>query len=146
MNKPELRTELSSVGNYIDNQIVAGKSSRAQDIFNPATGKVSGSVTLSNAAEVDAAVKAAKAAFPAWADMPPMRRARVMNKYLTLLNQHKDELARAITSEHGKVFSDAKGEVERAIDVVEFACGIPQLLKGDFTDQVSTNIDNWTLR
>jgi malonate-semialdehyde dehydrogenase (acetylating)/methylmalonate-semialdehyde dehydrogenase len=146
MNKPELRTELSSIGNYIDNQIVAGKGSRAQDIFNPATGKVSGSVTLSSAADVDAAVKAAKAAFPAWADTPPIRRARVMNKYLTLLNQHKDELARAITSEHGKVFSDAKGEVERAIDVVEFACGIPQLLKGDFTDQVSTNIDNWTLR
>jgi malonate-semialdehyde dehydrogenase (acetylating)/methylmalonate-semialdehyde dehydrogenase len=133
------------VGNHIDGQLTGG-GARAQDIFNPATGKKSGSVTLSSAAEVDAAVKAAKAAFPAWADTPPIRRARVMNKYLGLLNDHKDELARAITSEHGKVFSDAKGEVERAIDVVEFSCGIPQLLKGDFTDQVSTNIDNWTLR
>ena len=101
MNKPELRTELSSVGNYIDNQIVAGKGSRAQDIFNPATGKVSGSVTLSTAADVDAAVKSAKAAFPAWADTPPIRRARVMNKYLSLLNQHKDELARAIAQRIG---------------------------------------------
>ena len=144
MNKLEIGNAL--VGNHIDGQMTAPSSGRAQDIFNPATGKKSGSVTLSSAAEVDAAVKAAKAAFPAWADTPPIRRARVMNKYLGLLNDHKDELARAITSEHGKVFSDAKGEVERAIDVVEFACGIPQLLKGDFTDQVSTNIDNWTMR
>ena len=89
---------------------------------------------------------AAKAAFPAWANTPPLRRARVMNKYLGLMNAHKDELARAITSEHGKVFSDAQGEVERGIEIVEFACGIPQLLKGEFTDQVSTSIDNWTLR
>jgi malonate-semialdehyde dehydrogenase (acetylating)/methylmalonate-semialdehyde dehydrogenase len=91
-------------------------------------------------------VAAAKEAFPAWADMPPIRRARIMNKYLSLANTHKDELAQAITSEHGKVFSDAKGEVERAIDIIEFACGIPQLLKGDYTDQVSTGIDNWTMR
>ncbi|HKD47971.1 MAG TPA: CoA-acylating methylmalonate-semialdehyde dehydrogenase [Rhizomicrobium sp.] len=146
MNKPEIGNPLSFVGNHIDGQMMAGKSARAQDIFNPATGKKSGSVTLSSAAEVDEAVKAAAAAFPAWADTPPIRRARVMNKYLGLVNDHKDELARAITSEHGKVFSDAKGEVERAIDIIEFACGIPQLLKGDFTDQVSTNIDNWTLR
>lgn len=146
MNKPELRSQLSTVGNFIDNQIVPGTGGRAQDIFNPATGKKSGSVTLSSAADVDGAVWAAKAAFPAWADMPPIRRARLMNKYLALVNEHKDELARAVTLEHGKVFSDAKGEVERAIDIIEFACGIPQLLKGDFTDQVSTNIDNWTLR
>jgi malonate-semialdehyde dehydrogenase (acetylating) / methylmalonate-semialdehyde dehydrogenase len=146
MNKLETGTGNALVGNHIDGQMMAPSSGRAQDIFNPATGKKSGSVTLSSAAEVDAAVKAARAAFPAWADTPPIRRARVMNKYLGLLNDHKDELARAITAEHGKVFSDAKGEVERAIDVVEFACGIPQLLKGDFTDQVSTNIDNWTLR
>ncbi len=146
MNKPEIGNSMSFVGNHIGGQTVAGKSARAQDIFNPARGRKSGSVTLSSAAEVDEAVKAAQAAFPAWADTPPIRRARVMNKFLGLMNDHKDELARAITSEHGKVFSDAKGEVERAIDIVEFACGIPHLLKGDFTDQVSTNIDNWTLR
>jgi malonate-semialdehyde dehydrogenase (acetylating)/methylmalonate-semialdehyde dehydrogenase len=91
-------------------------------------------------------VAAAQAAFPAWADTPPIRRARVMFKFLELLNLHKDELAHLITAEHGKVFTDAQGEVTRGIDIVEFACGIPQLLKGDFTDQVSTGIDNWTLR
>ena len=93
-----------------------------------------------------AAVAAAQAAFPAWADTPPLRRARVMFKFLELVNQHKDELARMITAEHGKVFTDAQGEVSRGIDIIEFACGIPQLLKGDFTDQVSTGMDNWTLR
>jgi malonate-semialdehyde dehydrogenase (acetylating)/methylmalonate-semialdehyde dehydrogenase len=91
-------------------------------------------------------VASAKAAFPAWADTPPIRRARVMFKFLELLNQHRDALAHAITAEHGKVFTDAQGEVTRGIDIVEFACGIPQLLKGDYTDQVSTGIDNWTLR
>jgi malonate-semialdehyde dehydrogenase (acetylating)/methylmalonate-semialdehyde dehydrogenase len=97
-------------------------------------------------AEVDAAVASAQAAFPAWSDTPPLRRARVMFKFLELLNQNKDKLAHMITAEHGKVFTDAQGEVSRGIDIVEFACGIPQLLKGDFTDQVSTGIDNWTLR
>jgi malonate-semialdehyde dehydrogenase (acetylating)/methylmalonate-semialdehyde dehydrogenase len=91
-------------------------------------------------------VAAAQAAFPAWADTPPIRRARVMFKFLELLNQHRDTLAAMITAEHGKVFTDAQGEVTRGIDIVEFACGIPQLLKGDYTDQVSTGIDNWTLR
>jgi malonate-semialdehyde dehydrogenase (acetylating)/methylmalonate-semialdehyde dehydrogenase len=91
-------------------------------------------------------VQAARAAFPAWADLPPLRRARVMLKFLELLQQHRDTLAAMITAEHGKVFTDAQGEVTRGIDIVEFACGIPQLLKGDFTDQVSTGIDNWTLR
>jgi malonate-semialdehyde dehydrogenase (acetylating) / methylmalonate-semialdehyde dehydrogenase len=138
--------ELSLVGNFIDGQAVASVSGRSQDIFNPATGRKSGRAALSSAAEAGSAVAAAKAAFPAWANMPPLRRARLMNKYLGLVNTHKDELARAITSEHGKVFSDARGEVERGIDIIEFACGMPQLLKGDFTDQVSTNMDNWTLR
>ena len=119
---------------------------RTQDVFNPATGAATGQVALGTASDVDAAVNAAQAAFPAWADTPPIRRARIMNRFLNLLNEHKDELARAITAEHGKVFSDARGEVERGIDIVEFACGIPQLLKGDFTDQVARGIDNWTLR
>lgn len=116
------------------------------ELYNPATGKLSGHVAMGDAAVVDEAVAAAQAAFPAWADMPPIRRARVMFRFLELLNQHRDALAHAITSEHGKVFTDAQGEVTRGIEIVEFACGIPQLLKGDFTDQVSTNIDNWTLR
>ncbi|MCY7315414.1 MAG: CoA-acylating methylmalonate-semialdehyde dehydrogenase, partial [Rubrivivax sp.] len=96
--------------------------------------------------DVDTAVAAAVAAQPAWGELPPLKRARVMNQFLALMNQHKDALAAIITAEHGKVFSDAQGEVLRGIDIVEFACGVPQLLKGDFTDQVSTGIDNWTLR
>ena len=137
---------ITHIDHSIGGRIVAGVSGRTQDVFNPATGAVTGKVALANAAEVGAAVAAAQAAFPAWADTPPIRRARVMFKYLELVNAHKDELAHAITAEHGKVFTDAQGEVTRGIDIIEFACGIPQLLKGDFTDQVSTGIDNWTLR
>ncbi|HTH78343.1 MAG TPA: CoA-acylating methylmalonate-semialdehyde dehydrogenase [Ramlibacter sp.] len=136
----------SSIDHWISGKVVPGKSGRTSDVFNPATGKVTGRVALANATEVDAAVKSARAAFPAWADTPPIRRARVMFKYVELLNKHRDELARTITAEHGKVFTDSQGEVTRGIDVVEFACGIPQLLKGDFTEQVSTGIDNWTVR
>ena len=136
----------TSIAHFISGQPVPGTSTRAQDVFNPATGAVTGRVSLANVQDVDQAVAAAQAAFPAWADTPPLRRARVMFKFLELLNQHRDTLARMITAEHGKVFTDAQGEVTRGIDIVEFACGIPQLLKGDFTDQVSTGIDNWTLR
>jgi len=136
----------ATIAHHIAGRRVGGNSSRRQDVYNPATGAVTGSVLLANGVDVDAAVAAAQAAFPAWADMPPLRRARVLFKFIELLNSHKDELAHLITAEHGKVFSDAQGEVSRGIDIVEFACGIPQLLKGDFTDQVSTGIDNWTLR
>ena len=115
-------------------------------MFNPATGEITAHVGYSNASDVDAAVSAAKRAFPAWADTPPIRRARIMNRFLILMNENRDALAEAITAEHGKVFSDARGEVDRGIDIVEFACGAPNLLKGDFTDQVSTGMDNWTLR
>ena len=135
-----------NIGHYIGGRLVAGTSSRTQDVFNPATGAVTGKVALASATEVSAAVASAQAAFPAWADTPPIRRARIMFKFLELVNRHKDELAHCITAEHGKVFTDAQGEVTRGIDIIEFACGIPQLLKGDFTDQVSTGIDNWTLR
>jgi malonate-semialdehyde dehydrogenase (acetylating)/methylmalonate-semialdehyde dehydrogenase len=136
----------TAIAHFISGHQVSGSSARAQDVFNPATGAVTGRVNLANTQDVDQAVAAAQAAFPAWADTPPLRRARVMFKFLELLNQHKDTLAHLITAEHGKVFTDAQGEVTRGIDIVEFACGIPQLLKGDFTDQVSTGIDNWTLR
>ncbi len=136
----------AAIGHSIKGKPTPGSSGREQAVFNPATGAVSGRVALANAGEVDAAVAAGVAAFPAWADTPPIRRARVMFRFLELLNQNKDQLAHMITAEHGKVFTDAQGEVSRGIDIVEFACGIPQLLKGDFTDQVSTGIDNWTLR
>ena len=136
----------ATIGHYVNGQLHAGTSSRSQEVFNPATGAVSARVLLASTLDVDAAVAAGVAAFPAWSDLPPLRRARVMFKFLELLNANKDKLAHLITAEHGKVFTDAQGEVSRGIDIVEFACGMPQLLKGDFTDQVSTGIDNWTLR
>ncbi|KAE8439547.1 CoA-acylating methylmalonate-semialdehyde dehydrogenase [Vreelandella piezotolerans] len=135
-----------AIHHFINGQRSEGTSGSAQDVFNPATGQVTGRVALASSADVDTAVQAAQAAFPAWADTPPIRRARVMFKFLELLNANKDALAEAITKEHGKVFTDAQGEVARGIDIVEFACGIPQLLKGDYTEQVSTGIDNWTVR
>lgn len=137
---------ISNIDHYINDHMTSGDSTRRQEVTNPATGQVTGQVALASRADVDAAVAAATAAFPAWADTPPVRRARVMFRFLELLNAHKEELAGAITAEHGKVFSDAMGEVARGIDIVEFACGIPQLLKGDYTEQVSTGIDNWTMR
>ena len=137
---------VADIPHYVGGTRFAGTSSRSQAVTNPATGAVTGQVPLANASDLDAAVAAAQAAFPAWSDTPPIRRARVMFKFLELLNQRKDELAHLITAEHGKVFTDAQGEVARGVDIVEFACGIPQLLKGDFTDQVSTGMDNWTLR
>ena len=146
MGKIETNLSAAEVGHHIGGAIRSGMSGRHGDVYNPATGALARKVALANEAEVDAAVQAAKAAFPAWADTPPIRRARVIFKFLELMNQHKAALAAAITAEHGKVFTDAEGEVSRAIDVVEFACGIPQLLKGDYTDQVSTGIDNWTMR
>jgi malonate-semialdehyde dehydrogenase (acetylating)/methylmalonate-semialdehyde dehydrogenase len=129
---------------------VAGKShpgsARTGDVFNPATGEVARRVALGGLAEVDAAVHAAKAAFPDWAATPPLTRARVMFKFRELLERHADELAGIITAEHGKVLSDAKGEVTRGLEVVEFACGIPHLLKGEVTEQVGRAIDSWSVR
>ena len=128
MSRPTVSSAAPGIGHAINGCVVPGTSSRSQPVFNPATGAVTGQVALANAAEVNAAVAAAQAAFPAWADTPPIRRARVMFKFLELLNQNKDKLAHMITAEHGKVFTDAQGEVSRGIDIVEFACGIPQLL------------------
>lgn len=146
MGAPEAFTATGTVAHFIGGKTTAGSGSRTQPVFNPASGAVAREVRLGEAADVAAAVAAAKAAFPRWADTPPVRRARVMFKFLDLLNQHRDTLAAMITAEHGKVFTDAQGEVTRGIEIVEFACGIPQLLKGDYTEQVSTGIDNWTLR
>jgi malonate-semialdehyde dehydrogenase (acetylating)/methylmalonate-semialdehyde dehydrogenase len=146
MGAPEAFTATTDVGHHIGGRLVPGTSGRQQAVYNPSTGRVARQVALASTDEVATAVATAKAAFPAWAETPPIRRARVLNNFLQLLNQHKDTLAAMISAEHGKVFTDAQGEVSRGIDIVEFACGAPQLLKGDFTDQVSTGIDNWTLR
>jgi len=146
MGAPEAFTATTEVGHYINGRLVASTSGRQQAVYNPATGAVARQVALGSIEEVNTAVAAAKAAFPAWAETPPIRRGRVLNNFLGLLNQHRDTLAAMITAEHGKVYTDAQGEVTRGIDIVEFACGVPQLLKGDYTDQVSTGIDNWTMR
>ena len=146
MGAPQAFTSDADVGHWINGAAQRGSGSRSQTVWNPTTGAPAREVLLASEADVNAAVAAAAAAQPAWGDLPPLRRARVMNNFLALLNQHKDSLAAMITAEHGKVFTDAQGEVSRGIDIVEFACGIPQLLKGDYTDQVSTGIDNWTLR
>ncbi|WP_035933857.1 aldehyde dehydrogenase family protein, partial [Caballeronia glathei] len=139
-------TRVAALSHFIGGRRVDGTSDRFGDVFNPATGAVSSRVPLASVAEVDAAVAAAKAAFPAWSETAPLKRARVMFKFKQLLDEHHDELAELITREHGKVFSDAKGEVMRGIEIVEFACGIPNLLKTDFTDQIGGGIDNWNLR
>ncbi|MEY4752025.1 MAG: hypothetical protein RIQ60_4239 [Pseudomonadota bacterium] len=146
MGAPEAFTATTDVGHFIGGRVVASTSGRSQPVWNPATGNAARQVALASVDEVNAAVAAAQAAFQGWADTPPIRRGRVLNAFLALMNQHRDTLAAMITAEHGKVFTDAQGEVTRGIDIIEFACGIPQLLKGDYTDQVSTGIDNWTLR
>ena len=138
-SKPEL------VPHWIGGQAIAGAGAPLA-VLNPASGATLREIALGDASEIAAAVASARAAWRAWADTPPLRRTRVLAKFLALLNEQRDALAALITSEHGKVFSDAQGEVSRGIEIVEFACGIPQLLKGGFTDQVSTGIDNWTLR
>jgi malonate-semialdehyde dehydrogenase (acetylating)/methylmalonate-semialdehyde dehydrogenase len=142
---PRSTSSAELVQHWIGGRAAGGAGAR-QDVFNPASGSVARQVLLASAADVASAVASAQAAFAAWANTPPVRRARVLTRFLARLNAERDALAALITSEHGKVFSDAQGEVTRGIEIVEFACGIPQLLKGDFTDQVSTGIDNWTLR
>ncbi|HVG06019.1 MAG TPA: CoA-acylating methylmalonate-semialdehyde dehydrogenase [Burkholderiaceae bacterium] len=123
-----------------------GHSDRTGEVFNPATGDVTGSVRLADAGTVDAAVSAALAALPTWSATSPPNRARVMFRFKELLERNHDALASIITNEHGKVFSDAKGEVQRGIEIVEFACGAPQLLKTQFSDNIGGGIDNYSLR
>ncbi|HUC61457.1 MAG TPA: CoA-acylating methylmalonate-semialdehyde dehydrogenase [Alphaproteobacteria bacterium] len=140
------KTSLKEIGHFIANKAVAGASGRFADVFNPATGEVSARVALASKAEIDRAVAAARAAFPKWAQTPALVRARAMFKYKELLEKNRDRLASLIGSEHGKVLADAQGEVTRGIEVVEFACGIPHLLKGEFTENVGTNVDSYSVR
>jgi malonate-semialdehyde dehydrogenase (acetylating)/methylmalonate-semialdehyde dehydrogenase len=121
-------------------------SARMLDVHDPATGQVVATVPLADSAAVDRAVAAAKAALPAWRDTSLTKRAQVMFNFRELLNARKEEMAAIVTREHGKVFSDALGEVTRGLEVVEFACGIPHLLKGEYSEQVSTGVDVWSIR
>ncbi len=137
---------LADITHWIGGARVGGTASRTGQVFNPATGDVTGSVRLADAAVVDAAVGAALAALPAWSETSPLNRARVMFRFKELLERNHDAVASIITHEHGKVFSDAKGEVQRGIEIVEFACGAPQLLKTQFSDNIGGGIDNFSLR
>ncbi|MGD2167853.1 MAG: CoA-acylating methylmalonate-semialdehyde dehydrogenase, partial [Gammaproteobacteria bacterium] len=119
---------------------------RSVPLFNPASGKQTGVCPVAEDSVVDAAVESARDAFPAWSETPALRRARVFFRFKTLLEKHIDDIAKLITQEHGKVLADARGEIQRGIEVVEFACGIPQLLKGQHSDNVGGGIDNWSLR
>ena len=134
------------IPHYIGGKFVPGKSGRTAPVFNPATGEQSGTVPLANEAEVDEAVALARAAFPAWAMTSPLRRARILYRFLHLLEDNQARLAETITAEHGKVYSDSLGEVARGVEVVEFATGAPQLLKGEVTENVGTRVDSHSLR
>lgn len=134
-----------TIGHYINGQHIAGSSARFGDVYNPATGEVQAQLKYANADEVNSAISAAQAAFPAWSATPALKRARILFKFKALLDEHANELAKAISLEHGKTISDARGEVTRGIEVVEFACGTPHLLKGDFNDQVGTGIDTYSM-
>jgi len=138
--------KLREVHHWVNGQTLTGSSGRFGDVFNPASGMLQAKVALATPAEVDTAVAAAAAAFPTWSAQPPLRRARVLFRFREIFEQRLDEVAALLTSEHGKVFSDARGEATRGLEVVEFATGIPQLLKGEFTEQVGPGIDSWSVR
>ena len=137
---------MTEIGHFIDNARVAGTSGRSQPVFNPATGGAEKTVALATRAEVDRAVAAAAAAWPTWAKTPSLRRARILDRFKTILWQRADQLAEVISAEHGKTHDDAKGEVTRGLEVVEFAVGAPHLLKGEITENVGTGVDSHSLR
>ena len=134
------------ISHYAGGEAVAGSSERSAEVFDPAIGQVSRQVPLANAADVDTVVQKAKAAFVEWSRTPPLRRARILDKFKFLLNEHADELAKIISAEHGKTHEDALGEITRGVEVVEFACAAPHLLKGEMTENVGTDIDSFSLR
>ncbi len=131
---------------FIDGKIVSGTSDRKGKVFNPAIGKQESEVRLGTKQDLDLAVQKAKKAFETWSNVTPIQRARIIFKYKEIIEKNSDLLAKMIVSEHGKVYEDAKGSLTRGLEVVEFACGIPQMLKGDFTENVGTNIDSWSVR
>ena len=146
MSIPAQTSSIPVLGHYIGGVRTSYDSQRFAPVYNPATGSVAAQVGLASATETQNAIAAAQAAFPSWAATPPLQRARVLFRFKSLLDTHVAELAQLITREHGKVLSDARSEVTRGIEVVEFACGIPHLLKGEFSDSVGANIDSWSLR
>ncbi|MBJ7418571.1 MAG: aldehyde dehydrogenase family protein, partial [Niveispirillum sp.] len=137
---------MREISHFIDGQRVPGRSGRYADVFDPNSGQVQARVALASGGELDAAIASAARAQPAWAAMNPQRRARVMFNFKHLLEKHMDELAHLLSSEHGKVIADAKGDIQRGLEVIEFVCGIPHLLKGDYTQGAGPGIDVYSMR
>ena len=134
------------LNHFIDGKLVEGQSGRMGDVFNPATGDVTAQVPMASADEVRTVIASSAAALPGWAGTPPARRTQVLFKFRELLIKHMDELAELLSSEHGKTLPDAKGELGRGLEVVEFSCGIPQALKGEYSENVGSNVDSYTIR
>jgi malonate-semialdehyde dehydrogenase (acetylating)/methylmalonate-semialdehyde dehydrogenase len=130
----------------VDGKKFSGESKKTSKVFNPATGEQISDVKIASSTDVNKAVESAKKAFDSWSNKPPLLRARVMFKFKELIEKNSDELTKLIVSEHGKVYDDAKGSLTRGLEVVEFACGIPQVLKGEFTENVGSNVDSWSIR
>src|SRR4051812_12385700 len=137
---------MRDIGHFVGGKEIKGGSGRQGDVYNPNTGEVQAKVALASKSEVEAAIANAAAAQPAWAATNPQRRARVMFKFLELIHKEYDDLARLLSSEHGKTFPDSKGDIQRGLEVVEFACGIPHLLKGEFTESAGPGTDLYSVR
>ena len=137
---------MNLIQHYINGKVYKGSSSKKGKVYNPATGTQESEVILGTKSDLDHAVENAKLAFEKWSQVTPLQRARVIFKYKELIEKNYDELTKLIVSEHGKVYDDAKGSLTRGLEIVEFACGIPQMLKGEFTENVGTNIDSWSMR
>ena len=134
------------IEHYVGGKKFSGESKKTGKVFNPATGEQSAEVKLASKSDLNQAVKIANKAFIEWSNKPPLQRARILFKFKELIEKNSDELTKIIVSEHGKVYEDARGSLTRGLEVVEFACGIPQLLKGEFTENVGTSVDSWSLR
>lgn len=137
---------MQKIEHFVDGSETDSKESRSGDVYNPATGEVTATVAFATAEETKQIIETAARAFPGWAATPVLRRARVMFRFKQIFEERADELAALITNEHGKILSDAGGEVTRGMEVVEFACGIPHLMKGEFSENVGTNVDCYSIR
>ena len=137
---------MNTIQHFVGGKIFSGSSKKVSKIFNPATGEQSAEVKLASTSDVNKTVECAQKAFEDWSNKPPLQRARVMFKFKELIEKNSDELTKLIVSEHGKIYDDAKGSLTRGLEVVEFACGIPQILKGEYTENVGTNVDSWSVR
>jgi malonate-semialdehyde dehydrogenase (acetylating)/methylmalonate-semialdehyde dehydrogenase len=140
------REGVTRINHWIGGRAVAGESGRSGPVFNPATGQQTGEVDFASVEELDRAVQTAKAAFPAWRALSLSRRTEIFFRIRSLVDEHREDLGKILTAEHGKVLSDAKGEVARGLEVIEYCCGISELLKGGFSEQASTGIDVYSIR